>query len=63
MRFVFNEGGGLDVFPDNSAERMALLSWEARFPKRFVHEGTLEAMQMRPADAVTIKDQDFHKGA
>lgn len=56
MRFVFNEDGGIDVFPDNSAEKRALLAWEARFPERFIHEGTIAAMKMRPADAMVVKE-------
>ena len=56
MRFVFNESGGIDIFVDNSAEQVALLMWESRFPVRTVHEGTEQPMKMRPAEAITLKD-------
>ncbi len=57
MRAIFNEQGGIDLFPDNSAEVRALLCWEALFAVKTIHEGMERAMQMRPAAALTVHDK------
>lgn len=62
MRAVFSDEGVLEIYPDNSADKIALRAWDALHPVRTIHEGVQNPMPVRPASAVIIYNET-NKGA
>lgn len=57
MRAEFAMDGAIVLIPEGSGDARALMSWDAMYPQKSIHEGMEFPMKMRPSAAVRTMNQ------